>query len=223
MTTQPPAPDWYPDPSGKPGLMYWDGHQWHTGIPETPPPADQPPAQPISTTPQPRSHAALITALVVTVAVLVFMVGIASYLLLQHSHASQTSSTAQSAPSGPTAQPPSPSGPTSSTFQYFKTRWGTSCQVTAEQVTCQTCVPGQVITNAYTCTDPAPGVAVTPTGIVDRNPGNIGSSSDIQQLSDGQTYHASGWTIVASGGWARFINDTTGHGMAVAPQNFDSF
>ena len=51
----------------------------------------------------------------------------------------------------------------------------------------------------------------------------MASSSNAQQLSNGQTYHADGWTIVTSGGWARFINDTTGHGMAVAPQNFDSF
>src|SRR6201995_775791 len=32
MTTPPLAPDWYPDPSGKPGLMYWDGQQWHTDV-----------------------------------------------------------------------------------------------------------------------------------------------------------------------------------------------
>jgi len=28
MTSQWP-PGWYPDPSGKPGQMYWDGQQWH--------------------------------------------------------------------------------------------------------------------------------------------------------------------------------------------------
>jgi Protein of unknown function (DUF2510) len=33
MTTQPPAPGWYPDPSGKPGQMYWDGRGWQTAIP----------------------------------------------------------------------------------------------------------------------------------------------------------------------------------------------
>jgi hypothetical protein len=27
VTTQPPA-GWYPDPSGKPGQMYWDGQKW---------------------------------------------------------------------------------------------------------------------------------------------------------------------------------------------------
>lgn len=32
---QPPA-GWYPDPSGRPGQMYWDGQRWRT---DTPPPA----------------------------------------------------------------------------------------------------------------------------------------------------------------------------------------
>jgi hypothetical protein len=144
----------------------------------------------------------------VTVAVLLGALSVTTYLLLKESHAAKTS----------IAQPrnPAPS-------PYLKTSWGTSCKVTAEQVVCQTCVPGQVITNAYTCTDPAPEVAVNASGLVVRNPKDIGASSDPQRLADGKTYHVSGWTIVVSGGWARFINDTTGHGMAVAPQNFDSF
>jgi hypothetical protein len=106
---------------------------------------------------------------------------------------------------------------------HFKTSWGVSCEVNADSASCQSCVPGQVITNAYTCSDPAPGVAVTAAGIVNHNAGAVGSSPDSQPLVSGQTYHDNGWTIVASGGWARFINDATGHGMAVAAQNFDSF
>lgn len=233
MTSQPPSPDWYPDPTGKPGLMYWDGQQWHKDIPDTPSPADRPTARPISTTPRPPRQAAVITALCVTVAVLIGIVGITTYLLLKQSHPAKISRaqptsasfvpTVQPAPTSAQPAQPAPSPTSIPTSEYFNTSWGTSCQVTAEQVTCQTCVPGQVITNAYTCTDPAPEVAVNTAGIVDRNPRDVGSSSDIQQLSDGHTYHANGWTIVASGGWARFINDTTGHGMAVAPQNFDSF
>jgi Protein of unknown function (DUF2510) len=35
MTTQPPPAGWYPDPSGKPGQMYWDGQAWQA--PPTPP------------------------------------------------------------------------------------------------------------------------------------------------------------------------------------------
>lgn len=219
--TQPRGADWYPDPSGKPGRMYWDGQQWHNNIPETLPPADQPRAQ------------ALMTVLWVAIAALVGTVAVAGYVLVKQSHRSQTP-TAQPAPASlvPTAQSPSTSAqnpplapppravPTSA---YFKTLSGTGCLVTADQVTCQTCIPGEVITNAYTCTDPAPEVAVNTAGIVDRNPADIGSSSAMQQLSNGQTYHANGWTIVASGGWSRFINDATGHGMAVAAQNFDSY
>jgi hypothetical protein len=106
---------------------------------------------------------------------------------------------------------------------YVRTSWGVSCEVASDHVTCQSCIPGQRITNAYTCSDPTPGVAVSAAGIVDHNAGTIASAPDSQSLADGQTYHANGWTIVASGGWARFINDATGHGMAVAPQNFDSF
>jgi hypothetical protein len=69
-----------------------------------------------------------------------------------------------------------------------------------------------------------PGSAVNTAGIVDHlAPVTIDPSADILQLSDGQTYHACGWTIVASGGWARFINDASGHGMARAPQNADEF
>src|SRR6202044_199681 len=42
MTTSPPPQPpagWYPDPTGKPGEMYWDGEAWHRltpGIPATP-------------------------------------------------------------------------------------------------------------------------------------------------------------------------------------------
>ncbi|BBY05043.1 DUF2510 domain-containing protein [Mycobacterium noviomagense] len=233
MTTQPPAPDWYPDPSGKPGLMYWDGQQWHKNIPETPAPAHQRPAEPISATPQPRSHAARITATWVAIAALVGLVAVTGYVLLKQAQRSQHAvAQPKPAPSAPTMRPAPPSGqnpslapPSASTAgsSYLKTSWGTSCQVTAEQVTCQTCVPGQVITNAYSCTDPAPAVAVNTAGIVNRNPADIGSFPGAQQLSTGQTYHLNGWTIVVSGGWARFINDGTGHGMAVAAQNFDSF
>lgn len=33
MTSQQPAPGWYPDPSGGPGQKYWDGQQWQAGPP----------------------------------------------------------------------------------------------------------------------------------------------------------------------------------------------
>jgi TM2 domain-containing membrane protein YozV len=34
---QQPSAGWYPDPSGKPGQMYWDGQQWHTNVPAATP------------------------------------------------------------------------------------------------------------------------------------------------------------------------------------------
>jgi len=229
MTTQPPAPDWYPDPSGKPGQMYWDGQQWHTDIPDAPPPAEELPSQPAPTTPPPQRQRALIAVLVATAVVLTAGMGIASYLLLQKSPTSETPTAAPSSaptaqpapPPGPTAQPTPSSTVTAPTFQYVKTQWGTTCEVTAQQVTCQACLPGTHITNAYTCADPAPGRAISPAGtIFETNAVTIESSSDILQLSNGVTYHAFGWTIVGSGGWARFTNDSTGHGGALAPQNY---
>jgi hypothetical protein len=39
-------PGWYPDPSGGPGQIYWDGHAWQT--PPTPPPGYVHPPQPAS-------------------------------------------------------------------------------------------------------------------------------------------------------------------------------
>jgi Protein of unknown function (DUF2510) len=58
--TSPPPPQpsagWYPDPTGKPGQMYWDGEAWHRLTPDIPatPQADIPgtpkPTQPPVTT-----------------------------------------------------------------------------------------------------------------------------------------------------------------------------
>jgi hypothetical protein len=227
MTT-PPLPDWYPDPSGKPGLMYWDGQRWHTDLPATPSPAEQPP----STALQPQRQTALITVLVLAVVVALAVVGIACYLVLQHSHTSRNPTAATSSeasvqpadPSAPTAQPAPSSTQTSPTSQYLKTQWGTTCEVTAQQVTCQECIPGTPLPARQTCADPAPGRAISTAGTIFETAAvTIDSSSDIQQLSNGETYHAFGWTIVGSAGWARFINDATGHGAALAAQNYDQF
>ncbi|WP_082958173.1 DUF2510 domain-containing protein [Mycobacterium alsense] len=100
MTTPPSAPDWYPDPSGKPGQMYWDGQQWHSA-----PPADQPP-RPTPTTPRRRGRPALIAALVVALVVLAGVIGVTGFLL-QHRHTSP-------APAAQPAQPAPPAQPTSS-------------------------------------------------------------------------------------------------------------
>jgi hypothetical protein len=112
---------------------------------------------------------------------------------------------------------------TDPTARYFKTQIGRICEVTAQQVTCQSCVPGDALPGRQTCTDATPGIAFNTSGILAGNPGITGSPSDVKQLTDSQTEHANGWTIVTDGGWTRFINDATGHGMAVAAQNNDAF
>lgn len=109
MTTPPPAADWYPDPSGKPGLMYWDGRQWHPSPDaDAPPPAEEAPPLPTPTTA--RTHPALIAAIVAAVVVLVGLAGVTGYLLLQHKPAAQTP-TAQPAPPAPAVVPSATASP----------------------------------------------------------------------------------------------------------------
>jgi Protein of unknown function (DUF2510) len=100
MATPPRAPDWYPDPSGKPGVMYWDGQQWHQNTAADPgPPANPSPL----VTQRPRLPTGLIAALVVTLTVLIAIVGATGYLLLQRKNASQTPSARTTLPSDQTA------------------------------------------------------------------------------------------------------------------------
>jgi hypothetical protein len=102
--------------------------------------------------------------------------------------------------------------------QYVKTPWGTRCQVDANQVTCETCVIG-----THFCDPPGSVIMFNTSGV--QAPGsfadNLGPRPGIP-LSDGPV-HADGWTVVMDGGWARFTNDATGHGMALAVQNYYSF
>jgi serine/threonine-protein kinase len=93
MTTQPLAPDWYPDPSGKPGLMYWDGERWRADIPAPPSPGKESPPPPTATSPQRPRRTALITAFVVTTIILVAVVAVLGYNLWRKS-----ASTAPTAP-----------------------------------------------------------------------------------------------------------------------------
>jgi Protein of unknown function (DUF2510) len=61
-----PVPGWYPDPSGKPGQMFWDGQAWQSAIPATTRPAYAPPQQASDTRPPPtRSKRNWLIALVV--------------------------------------------------------------------------------------------------------------------------------------------------------------
>jgi hypothetical protein len=36
------SPGWYPNPSGAPGRVYWDGHAWHAPVIPSPTPASPP-------------------------------------------------------------------------------------------------------------------------------------------------------------------------------------
>jgi hypothetical protein len=60
MTTELPTPGWYPNPSGKPGQMYWDGQGWHNAIPAKSRPANAPtlgePAPQAWLVPSPETH-----------------------------------------------------------------------------------------------------------------------------------------------------------------------
>lgn len=110
----------------------------------------------------------------------------------------------------------------------FATPWGTRCQVTAATASCDTCEPGLVLSTpaaAQLCgTGPQSDQLVTNAAGVQQNsaPGVLPPSAEIRQIRAGQTYHANGWTITTpiSADGVHFTNDATGHGMAVAPQNY---
>ncbi|MGH3969772.1 MAG: hypothetical protein ACRDTV_17050 [Mycobacterium sp.] len=110
---------------------------------------------------------------------------------------------------------------------YVRTPWGTRCQVTADEIICDTCEPGLLLDTPAGTQCPTPGlneVVVTAAG-ASKSPAAgviLAESPGIQQLSGGQTHHINGWTITVSN-WVRFTNEATRHGMAVAAQNYDFF
>jgi len=214
-----PPPRWQQPPYPNPV-----GNQQH------PPnrPAVQTPQQPSPSKPA-QSRRTQIAALVAVVATLVILsVAVITFTLFKP-HASQTPTAATpSEPTAPgqTAAPASSSQPPVPTSQYFKTPWGTRCQVDTDTVTCDTCEPGLLIDTPHSSCPGAgsnqvavnaSGASLTPAdGVI------LPPTPTIQPLSNGQTYRANGWTIAVSA-WVRFTNDATGHGMAVAAQNFDKF
>jgi hypothetical protein len=193
--------------------------------------APLPPPESAPTTPQPwwRQIGAREIAIVAIVVAILAGVVLTFQLVQSRQRNSETPTiatssapTLQPAPApAPIAQPPSTATPIAPISEYLKTQWGTICVVTAQQVTCQVCIPGEAMVARQVCTDPAPGRAINPAGTMFETAAvTIDSSSGITQLSDGDTSHAFGWTIVGADGWARFINDATGHGAALAPQNY---
>ncbi len=116
VTTGPQAPDWYPDPSGKPGLKYWDGRQWHTDIPGAAV-ADSggesaPPVMPAA---QSRTK---IWAGISVVAVLTAAAVVVTVMMINHNHraTSSASGPAQAASSAQPSHSPaqSPTAPSTS-------------------------------------------------------------------------------------------------------------
>ena len=101
--------------------------------------------------------------------------------------------------SSPAAQPAPPPQPTSApSEQYVKTPWGTRCQVSTDQITCDTCEPGLLLDTPAGAECPGPslneivvdasGAKQTPaTGVI------LPASPSIQQLAEGQTYDINGW------------------------------
>ncbi|MGA8546863.1 MAG: hypothetical protein WB785_16605 [Mycobacterium sp.] len=187
-------------------------------------PAERPYPQPVEPTPRWERY-----ALRVVLALLIVAVGaiIANVAIKRLSHGTHGPTT-QTPTAEPTAQPAPPSQSTSPpTEQYVKTPWGTRCQVAANEIICDTCEPGLLLDTPAGADCPGPSLnetAVDSSGASQSPPVGVilPASPNIQQLSEGQTYHVNGWTIAVSG-WVRFTNDATGHGMAVAAQNQDFF
>jgi protein-disulfide isomerase len=87
MTSQLPPAGWYPDPSGGPGQVYWDGQRWDTEISAT-----RPPAQTGTPAPQggPRQRRRLMWPLIAAIIVIVAAgAGITGYVLRHSSTSSQ--------------------------------------------------------------------------------------------------------------------------------------
>lgn len=88
MTTQPLPPNWYPDPSGKPGLAYWDGQQWHAEVPDAASPANPPRAEGFSAKPQRQRPSPLFIGVCVVVAIFIAGVAVTGYLVVNNSQRS---------------------------------------------------------------------------------------------------------------------------------------
>ncbi len=113
MTTGPPAPDWYPDPSGKPGLKYWDGRQWHSDVSSA---ADAEPAgeSPPSVTPAVQSRSTK-WAIISLVALLTAGAVLVTVILLNRNHRGAVSTPAPgSSSTQPSSSSPQPTVPSTS-------------------------------------------------------------------------------------------------------------
>ena len=207
---------------------------------ESPEPVERPPVQPGEQAPQREGQANTFVLAILVVALVVILASgaVLGYKLWRRSHESQIATAQIVSPSHPTlspalsskiATPPAAPAPPISepSVHYVKTPWGTRCQISADQIVCDTCEPGLVLDTPAGAECPGPSlneIAADSSGV--KQTPNAGVilpvSPDVQQLSEGQAYDISGWTI-SVGGWVRFTNNSTGHGMAVAAQNLDFF
>jgi len=119
-----------------------------------------------------------------------------------------------SPPSSAAALPPNTEG-----VVYISTKSGkTHCAISTDSVTCEAQFTDSPIIDGQHAND----VKVTNATGVQWTVGNMGTHPDTVTL-DYQTYHAQGWTIVASSSGTRFTNDQTGHGMLVSVSHVDAF
>jgi hypothetical protein len=105
------------------------------------------------------------------------------------------------------------------------------CVIRPDEVTCEA---GETRTRPYTGFLQAPMdpdnihwdlAVVNATGDFHWSEGNIGTplSSGETVLDHGASYHFRSWTVEGASEGARFINDSTGHGMFVSIGNVYSF
>jgi hypothetical protein len=100
MTTQLPPAGWYPDPTGKPGQMYWDGQGWHEVGPPTTRPARKDLLAGLVSLAKKDLLAGLPIGLRWAIAGLLIVVGVAIFLHVKNHQGSSPSPT-QSAPGAP--------------------------------------------------------------------------------------------------------------------------
>lgn len=134
-----------------------------------------------------------------------------------------TTPAAPTTPPGP-AMTPRTGAPNAQVLQpqngyvFIVTKSGkTRCQVSAEQVGCESDFANAPQING----ESANGVQVTSAGELRWIVGNLG---DIPTVSlDDRSYSALGWTIAPSAGGTRFTNQTSGHGMYISAAEVKAF
>lgn len=128
--------------------------------------------------------------------------------------------TAPTPPGPSTTAPPAGASPLEpqNGYVFIETKSGkTRCQLSKQEVGCES-----EFTNAPDIDGlPANGVRLNTDGQISWVLGNLGAIPAV--TLDYRTYHALGWTIVASSDGTRFTNDSSGRGMVIAVQGVQTF